>query len=223
MLMTTSSLISQSLTIPVRSSYKPKTGLPYSSSNFSVRRDGTLFLGEKFLSIRRVPKNHKLQRNFTVFGAIQPGVPPSSEPPFQLLNWVVGVVVTLVLPFFTHKWGSLLRIRNEVEMVVDTIEEIAEVVEKVAEGVEKVAEDIADHLPEGGTLRKAVDFVENVAETVGNDAHLVEDLIHKVHEAEEKVEEFVESLVEEAQEHRKQVHSARENYEQANDDVLQKM
>ncbi|XP_073314416.1 uncharacterized protein [Primulina huaijiensis] len=220
MLMTTSSLLSQSLVIPVKSSSKPKSGLPYSSSSFSIRRDGTLFLGEKTLSIRRVRKNDKVQRNFSVLCAIQPGVPPPSEPPFQLLNWVVGVVVTLVLPFFTHRWGSFLKIRNEVETVVETIEEIAEVVEKVADGVEKVAEDIADHLPEGGTLRKAVDFVENVAETVSKDAHLVEDLIHKVHEAEEKVEECVESLVEEA---REQVHRANENHEQANEDVSQKI
>ncbi|XP_073020614.1 uncharacterized protein [Primulina eburnea] len=225
MLMTTSSLISQSVIIPVESSYKPKIGLlQYSSSNFSIRRDRTLFLGEKTLiSTRRVRKNDKVFRNVAVYGAIQPGLPPPSEPSFQLLNWVVGVL-TMLLPIFTHKLSSLLRIKKEVETAVETIEEIVEVVEKVAEGVETVAEDIADHMPEGGSLRKAVDFVENVAETVGKDAHLVEELIHKVQEAEEKVEECVESLVEEAREHRKQEHRAHENLQQTRDqDVLQKI
>lgn len=224
MLMTTSSLVCQTVVIPVESSYKPKIGLlQNSSSNISIRRDRTPFLGEKILRIRRVRNNEKVFRNFAVNGAIQPGVPPSSEPSFQLLNWVVGVFATMVLPFLTHRWSSLLRIKNEVETAVETIEEIAEVVEKVAEEVEKVAEDISDHLPEGGRLRKVVDYVENVAEIVDKDARLVEDLVHKVHEAEEKVEECIESLVEEAREHRKQVHRiAHENHEQTSDDVLQK-
>ncbi|KZV23166.1 hypothetical protein F511_05005 [Dorcoceras hygrometricum] len=223
MLMATSTLISQNLVIPVRSSYKPKTALLYSSRNFSIRRDRTLFLGGKTLRSRQVGKNDKVQRNFSVYGAIQSGVPPPSESSFQLLSWVVGVVVTMILPFFTHKWSSLLKIRNEVETAVETIDEIVELVEKVAEGVEKVAEDISDQLPEGGKLRNAVDFVENVADTVGKDAHLVDDLIHKVKGAEEKLEESIESLIEVAQEHRKQVHKINESHEQIIDDALQQI
>lgn len=52
--------------------------------------------------------------------------------------------------------------------------------EKAAEEVEKVAEDIADDLPEGGKLRKAVDFVEKLAERTANDAGVVDDFIDKV-------------------------------------------
>lgn len=57
---------------------------------------------------------------------------------------------------------------------------MVEAVEKAAEEVEKVAEDIADDLPEGGKLRKAVDFVEKLAERTANDAGVVDDFIDKV-------------------------------------------
>lgn len=70
---------------------------------------------------------------------------------------------------------------DEVDTVVETIEQITEVVEKVAEVVDKVAEDIADDLPEGGRFRKAVVLIENVAEQTAKDAHLLEDIIHKVY------------------------------------------
>lgn len=64
---------------------------------------------------------------------------------------------------------------------MEIAEEIVEAVEKVAEGVEKAAENIAEDLPEGGGLRKAVDFVEHVAERANKDAHIVGDFIDKVH------------------------------------------
>lgn len=69
---------------------------------------------------------------------------------------------------------------GEVDTAVEAIEEIVDAVGKVAEGVEKVAEDIAEDLPEGGRLRKAVDFVEHVAERANTDAHLVVGFIDKV-------------------------------------------
>lgn len=61
-------------------------------------------------------------------------------------------------------------------------EEIVVAVEKVTERVEKAAEEIIEDLPEGGRLRKAVDFVEHVAERANRDAHIVGDFIDKVHE-----------------------------------------
>ncbi|EYU32464.1 hypothetical protein MIMGU_mgv1a022871mg [Erythranthe guttata] len=113
-------------------------------------------------------------------------------------NWAVGFAMTVVIPFFTHKWTSLLKLKNEVETAVEAVEGIVDAVEKVAEGVEKVAEDIAEDLPEGGRLRKAVDFIEHVAERANRDAHLVGDFIDKVQEVEDKVEDYVESLAEDA-------------------------
>ncbi|KAL0438174.1 UNVERIFIED_CONTAM: hypothetical protein Slati_2300400 [Sesamum latifolium] len=150
---------------------------------------------------RSTRKNEKSRRRFHVCNVVEGGAPPPSEPPFNFISWILGVAITVVLPFFSGKWASLLKLKNEVETAVETVEEIVEAVEKVAEGVEKVAEDIADDLPEGGRLRKAVDFIESVAERASNDAHLVGDFIDKVQEVEERVEEYVESLAEESTTH----------------------
>ncbi|PIN13012.1 hypothetical protein CDL12_14371 [Handroanthus impetiginosus] len=130
---------------------------------------------------RRLKMDDRRRRTFLVCNVVQPEAPPPSKPPFN----------------FFHKWGSLLRLKNEVETAVEVAEEVAEATEKVAEGVEKLAEEIAEDLPEGGRLRKVVDFVEHVAERASKDAHIVDDFIDKVQEVEEKVEEYVESLAEE--------------------------
>ncbi|KAK4391008.1 hypothetical protein Sango_2164100 [Sesamum angolense] len=130
-----------------------------------------------------------------------------------------GVAITVVVPFFSGKWASLLKLKNEVETAVETVEEIVEAVEKVAEGVEKVAEDIADDLPEGGRLRKAVDFVESVAERASKDAHLVGDFIDKVQEVEERVEEYVESLAEESTTHDHPIEEQEKAHEPPNQEI----
>ncbi|CAA2956802.1 Hypothetical predicted protein [Olea europaea subsp. europaea] len=120
-------------------------------------------------------------------------------------NWILGIILTIILPFGTNKWGPLSKLKNEVDTVVETIEQITEVVEKVAEVVDKVAEDIADDLPEGGRFRKAVVLIENVAEQTAKDAHLLEDIIHKVQGVEEDVESIVESLIGEANKPSKEI------------------
>ncbi|XP_020548477.1 uncharacterized protein LOC110011739 isoform X2 [Sesamum indicum] len=149
-------------------------------------------------NVMGVQKDDGNTRSLVVYSVVQPGAPPPSEPPFNFLKWIVGVVLSIVLPFLTHnKWASILKLKNEVDTAVETIEVIVDAVEKVAEEVEKAAEHIASSLPEGGTLRKAVDFVESVAEVTSKEAHLVGDFIDKVQEAEEKVEACVESMAEE--------------------------
>ncbi|KAL0326095.1 UNVERIFIED_CONTAM: hypothetical protein Sradi_5178800 [Sesamum radiatum] len=170
-----------------------------SSSNFATfdHSDQSVWWGKT----RSCRKDEKSRRRFHVCNVVEPGAPPPSEPPFNFISWILGVAITVVVPFFSGKWASLLKLKNEVETAVETVEEIVEAVEKVAEGVEKVAEDIADDLPEGGRLRKAVDFVESVAERASKDAHLVGDFIDKVQEVEERVEEYVESLAEESTTH----------------------
>ncbi|KAL0391794.1 UNVERIFIED_CONTAM: hypothetical protein Sradi_2402200 [Sesamum radiatum] len=109
-------------------------------------------------------------------------------------TWSCTVLFNLQEP---RRLLTLLSISYEVDTAVETIEVIVDAVEKVAEEVEKAAEHIANDLPEGGTLRKAVDFVETVAEVTSKEAHLVGDFIDKVQEAEEKVEACVESMAEE--------------------------
>ncbi|CAA2956801.1 Hypothetical predicted protein [Olea europaea subsp. europaea] len=134
-----------------------------------------------------------------------PRVPFPSQSSNSLRNWILGIILTIILPFGTNKWGPLSKLKNEVDTVVETIEQITEVVEKVAEVVDKVAEDIADDLPEGGRFRKAVVLIENVAEQTAKDAHLLEDIIHKVQGVEEDVESIVESLIGEANKPSKEI------------------
>lgn len=63
--------------------------------------------------------------------------------------------------------------------MVQTVEDIVEAVEKVADKVEDMAEDVADHLP-AGKLKEAVTVIEKVADIIGKDAHIADEVIDKV-------------------------------------------
>lgn len=52
--------------------------------------------------------------------------------------------------------------------------------EMLAAGVEKVAAALAIALPKDGWLRKSVELVGNIARKANYDAHLLDNLIHKV-------------------------------------------
>ncbi|CAI9778052.1 unnamed protein product [Fraxinus pennsylvanica] len=177
-----------------------------SSSNSILNKNPGLFLSRQSLGYRYLSsysgmdKDNGNKRNFVVYNSF-PGAPLPSQPPSNSLRkWILGIALTIILPFVTNKWGPLLKLKNEVDTAVETIEQITEVVEKTAEVVDKVAENIADHLPEGGKFRNTVDFIENVAETAAKDARLVGDIIDKVQGVEEDVESIVVSLSGEANE-----------------------
>ncbi|XP_073032098.1 uncharacterized protein [Primulina eburnea] len=156
-------------------------------SNFNIR-----FEGNK----SRVQFGRKLKRSsFTVYANSVPVAPlPSTPPPSgSIRSWILGMVVSLILPFFSHKWGPLWVLEKRIVSTVQTMEDIVEVVEKVAEEVEKIAEDISDDLPQG-KLKDMVDFVENMADKTAKTADSLDQLIDKVQEMEEKVECIVESI-----------------------------
>ncbi|XP_075633156.1 uncharacterized protein LOC142605606 isoform X2 [Castanea sativa] len=130
-----------------------------------------------------------------------PSVPPmpsnpASPGPWKL--WIIGLIASAILPFFGIKLGPLLKLKQEVDTVVETAEEVVEVVEKVAEEVDKVAEEISEHLPEGGKLRVAVKIIEKVAEKTAKDAQLVEDAIDKVEALEKDVESLIDPVIDQA-------------------------
>ncbi|KAG8378300.1 hypothetical protein BUALT_Bualt08G0123100 [Buddleja alternifolia] len=143
-------------------------------------------------------------RNFVVYAdhdSAAGGSLPSGSSSNSIKGWILGMV-SLVLPFFTNKWGPLWVLKNRIENAVETVEEIVETVEKVAEEVDKIAENISDDLPEG-KIKDLVELVENVAEKTAKSADSLDDLIDKVYlanvqEAEDQMESFVESLDEEA-------------------------
>uniref|UniRef100_C6JRS2 Uncharacterized protein n=1 Tax=Sorghum bicolor TaxID=4558 RepID=C6JRS2_SORBI len=84
-----------------------------------------------------------------------------------------------------EKWASLLRIQGEVEMVKDTAEAVAEVVEMAATAAEKASSEVAEQLPEKGRLRAVAVLVEHASKEVAEEAHLAQDILHKVDEIEE--------------------------------------
>lgn len=143
-------------------------------------------------SLLHLSMSRGMQRNIAVYSSV-PGAPLPSTPPSGSWNgWVLGIVVSVILPILTKKCGALLLNFKNIEAAVDTAERIVDVVEQVAEQVEKVAEDILDDLP-AGNLKDVVSVIENVAERTGDGAEVLGDLIDKVQEVEEKVESIVES------------------------------
>ncbi|KAK6115017.1 hypothetical protein DH2020_007286 [Rehmannia glutinosa] len=105
----------------------------------------TQSLGYRYLSnYTRLQNYSTRRRNFTVHNSVQPNAPLPSQPPSSSLRWILGIVLTIILPFASNKWGPLLNIKQEVDTTVETIEEIVDIVEKMAEVVDKVAENISD-------------------------------------------------------------------------------
>lgn len=129
------------------------------------------------------------RRKFSVnSGGVEPSNPLPPQPPSsKYLNWIIGVVLSIIVPSTSSTWGPFLQFKKDVDTAVETVEEIAEVVEKVSEIVDTVAEKISDELPEGGKLKKVVDILEDVAEATAEDARTVGDAIDKFQEVEEKV------------------------------------
>ncbi|KAF7140227.1 hypothetical protein RHSIM_Rhsim06G0077100 [Rhododendron simsii] len=141
----------------------------------------------------RYSYSSKGKRDMVVFSNLLPDVPalPSGPPSDSWKSWILGAVITIILPFITHKWGPLLQFTKKIETVVETVDQVAEVIEQVAEGVEKVADEIGDNLAEGGKLRGAFDSIENAARKAADGAHLVDQILDKVEEVDKEVEEHM--------------------------------
>ncbi|XP_009799085.1 uncharacterized protein [Nicotiana sylvestris] len=146
----------------------------------------------------------KIKRKFVVSSNGQPGGPLPSPPSSNPFNgWLIGILLSIILPFFRNKWGSLLQLKNTVEDVIETVEEVEEVVEdveNVAEKVDKVAEEIGKDLPEG-QLKDTLKAVENFSEETAKFALAAGDIIDKVQDveliAENRVKSSVESVTDE--------------------------
>ncbi|XP_028080682.1 uncharacterized protein LOC114282239 isoform X2 [Camellia sinensis] len=128
---------------------------------------------------------------------VQPSVPPPpSKPSFPTwVKWLLGSILTLVLPFWKQKWEKLLLLEGEVEAVVEEVEIVAEVVEKVATTAEKVSADMAEKLPDNEILKEAALFVEKVSTATAKDAELTKNFIHKVEELKDDLTDL-ETMVE---------------------------
>ncbi|CAI9755857.1 unnamed protein product [Fraxinus pennsylvanica] len=175
---------------------------PNSSANLAFKSHKNCKLRVQCLNnTSLVAKSGKIKRIWVVRSSVEPGPPTPSGPPFDPLNWILGIIISVVIPFIGQKWAP---VKNKIDAALNKVEYVVEAVEKVAGKVEKVAEDIADDLPAGGELRKVVDFVERVAERVAKDAGLMDDFIDEVQEKEEKLESLVQSLEEKEREEEKE-------------------
>ncbi|XP_022736859.1 uncharacterized protein LOC111289730 isoform X2 [Durio zibethinus] len=141
-------------------------------------------------------QNTDRYRNMVVCSSVGSGPPTPSDPtpgPGSWIPWIMGILVSIILPFWRGNWGRLLKLKDEAETVIDTVEAFTDVVEKVAEQVENVADDIGNHLPEG-KLKDAFELVEDIAEDTVDGARLAGEVIDKVEDIVDEVEEKVESL-----------------------------
>ncbi|KAH7847917.1 hypothetical protein Vadar_031598 [Vaccinium darrowii] len=130
---------------------------------------------------------------------VEPGAPLPSDPSSNSWRgWVVGALISIILPFLGNKWGPLFKLSKDVEQVAERAEEISEAIEKVSEKVDKVAEDVAEELPEGGKLRKAIESVEKAAEEVDKAAEVAHKLIDQVQEVDKEVESLMEPVKDQA-------------------------
>ncbi|KAA8538127.1 hypothetical protein F0562_027735 [Nyssa sinensis] len=178
---------------------------PISYSAISKHRDGSrLLTGQslQYLSTQTPQSDRNTKMDLIVCSSVQPGAPlPSGgSPSNSWRGWMLGMLITIILPFMKHKWGPLFQLTKRVENAVEAAEFVVETIENVAKKVEEVAEDIADEIPAGGKLKEAIDFVEQVAEGTAKAAHLVDGVIDKFQEVEEKVESMMEPVKDEANE-----------------------
>ncbi|KAL7583283.1 uncharacterized protein LOC111911683 [Lactuca sativa] len=110
--------------------------------------------------------------------------------------WIPGVVLAVVVPFFTNKWGPFSKFKEELDKVEEAVDNVADRVDEIAEKVEEFVGDIADDLPEGSQLRQSLEKVEKVADTIGDKAKMVSDLVDKMDEMEAKLENIMDKAKE---------------------------
>ncbi|KAL1569665.1 hypothetical protein AAHA92_01117 [Salvia divinorum] len=103
-------------------------------------------------------------------------------------NWVIGLLVTLVLPAVGYKGGLFALLKSKIDKAVEIVEEVAEVVEEVAERAEKIVEEVEEKLPDDSKLREALESFDALAKKAANEAKKAEDVVHKVKLVEEELE-----------------------------------
>ncbi|XP_058224815.1 uncharacterized protein LOC131333976 isoform X3 [Rhododendron vialii] len=210
--MSTTRLITpQSLTnLQIKPCSKSETFICSSSPGFrlviSKQNDRSCFANDGGLRYRSGGRGLRRGRNgsmdLVVYSDVQPGGAPLPSDPSSnsWKGWILGALITIMLPFLRNKWGPLFKLTKDVEAVAERAEHVTKVVEEVAEEVDKVAKEVADELPKGGKLEKAIESVENAAEKADKAAHLADDLIDKVEEVDKEVESLMEPVNDQAKE-----------------------
>ncbi|CAL1352600.1 unnamed protein product [Linum trigynum] len=128
--------------------------------------------------------------------------PPSRPPPSPRYGfsgwakWLLGTILTVVLPFWKQKWERLKTIEGEAEIVAEQVESVAEIVEQVATVAENVSAEVAESIPgSGGKLKEAALMVERVSKVTAHEAHVAREFLHKVDKLKDDLDEL-EKMVE---------------------------
>ncbi|KAL0335080.1 UNVERIFIED_CONTAM: hypothetical protein Sradi_4719900 [Sesamum radiatum] len=106
------------------------------------------------------------------------------------VKWLLGSVVSLLMPFWKNKWDYLLTLEGEAAKVAEEVEAVAEVVEKVATTADKALTEVANQLPDKSKLKEAAQVMEHVSNVAAHDAQLIENIIEKVGDVKQDLEEL---------------------------------
>lgn len=109
------------------------------------------------------------------------------------VQMVLGGVVYTAVPFYK-------RARQIEDKATENVETALDVLERAAEVTEKFAANMANSLPEDGSLHKLAEELEYIAEEVDKDAHKAEVMIKKIDAISDKIDAAVEPVIENLEE-----------------------
>ncbi|CAA0831819.1 Unknown protein [Striga hermonthica] len=114
---------------------------------------------------------------------------PSNRSPSILKKWLLGVLLSVILPAAGHKGGFLLGLKVKIDQAMETVENVTEVVEDIAEEAEKIAEEVEEKLPDDSKLKETLDSFEDLTRMAAKEAKRAQEIVHQVKEVEEEIEE----------------------------------
>lgn len=109
------------------------------------------------------------------------------------IQMVLGGVVYTAVPFYK-------RARKVEGKAIENVETALDVLERAAEVTEKLAANVANSLPEDGSLHKLAEEIEYIAEVVDKDAQKVEVIVKKIEKLSDQIDAAVEPVIEELEE-----------------------
>ncbi|KAL8060952.1 hypothetical protein ABFX02_02G057000 [Erythranthe guttata] len=127
---------------------------------------------------------------------VQPAL--TSPLKFDFSNWVkwlLGSMLSFLLPFWKNKWENLLTFEGKAAKVVEEVEAAAQVVEKVTTTADNALTELANQFPDGSKLKEATQLMEHASAVAAQDAQLIENIIHKVGDVKQDMQEL-ETMVE---------------------------
>ncbi|XP_065871571.1 uncharacterized protein [Euphorbia lathyris] len=133
----------------------------------------------------------------------RPTTPDPPRPNFSAwAKWMLGSILSIILPFWSQKWLAVKKIEGEVEIGLEAAEKVAAAVEKVSTLAENASSQLAENLPDNAKIKQAAVLIQDLSKATAHDAHLtnnfihkVDDLMHDVEDLETMVEPVIEKLL----------------------------